>query len=120
MTPRTTFWTSKMALNHIFNQNTLTPIEEKMKTLENQVNYLSNDDICDQLAADNREIKSKLDDIQINNIAMANRIAILEGQLKGKNPAKTHEKDKHERQEINKPIKVCVWGGGGGGLTYDF
>ena len=37
---------------------------------------------------------------------MANRIAILEGQLKGKNPAKTHEKDKHERQERNKPIKV--------------
>ena len=37
---------------------------------------------------------------------MANRIEILGGQLKGKNPAKTHEKDKHQRQEINKPIKV--------------
>ena len=70
------------------------------------MNYLSKEDRNDQLAVDNREIKSKLDDIQINNIAMANRIVILEGQLKGKNPAKTHEKDKHERQERNKPIKV--------------
>ena len=29
----------------IINQNTLTPIEAKLKTLENQINYLSKEDI---------------------------------------------------------------------------